>query len=277
MVVGIRSFEHGDYGSCNTLRLPGTSAGPCPRGSTDLSGLQELRDRVRLGRKAGSSGVLQHRLHARGLVPEVEFSSFFVRDVGVEPAYPSRPVFGFREPRARNLYFPLGDVCDLLGRGVRGCGSLPYRGRDGPRVQRLVFLCGFLQEDSGTARLSEVYVDLGQVTKGYELAFLVSDLPAQPERGLQARTCARVLPELAVAPGQTAQDVGFGLRVFQIAQQPERLPTGPERFLEVAQAAVDHAQPAARQPSGARSPATPSRPSRSSFSPTPRVRRARGS
>ena len=56
-LVEIRSFEHGGYGSRNTVRLPGTSAETHLRGPTEHSGLQELRDRVRRGRNRSETSL----------------------------------------------------------------------------------------------------------------------------------------------------------------------------------------------------------------------------
>ena len=51
-----------------------------------------------------------------------------------------------------------------------------------------------------------------------------------------------MLPQSPVALGQAAQDVGLGLEILHASQQLERLPTAPQRLLEAAQVAVDHAQ-----------------------------------
>src|SRR5215212_519645 len=106
-----------------SLLQGGTAAEPRPGGSPEHVGLQHLRYRIRRERETRISGVLEHRLHAGGLVFVVELSSSFVRDVGAEPAQPSYPILGFLGPCARNLHSLTGDLSDLHRRDVRGLCS----------------------------------------------------------------------------------------------------------------------------------------------------------
>lgn len=187
-----------------------------PRQNLKISGTSKVPTPAppRPYRYSRPAGVLVHKLYARSLVLAMDLA---LRSgiIGADPTQVGHLVQNVRGTQTYGLYLLLGGTSNRPGHHIfRYLLRFPSAAKDsfwGPFLRH-----NLLAASSSPRRISHTSINFGQISKNLDLNLLIPDPLSQPERALEAGEGTRIVPKFTVPFGQTAQEVGLGLRIFQI-------------------------------------------------------------